>query len=171
MRANPNIESLDEPLIQIIEDHVARERDAIDLYHHLQTELPDPVVASILRLIVADEEHHHRALRVLANALRLGQTKGRPVVPRVIPGGSDRSVLSETAAQLEAAGQDERDGAERFRQLARAERNRGNLFTALLFELMALDSEKHELMLSYAVEEIRAGSSGELIPSEVKGAK
>jgi rubrerythrin len=156
MNDEPGALPADERLIRTIEAHIASERDAIELYRRLQTDLPDPVLATIMRLIVEDEEHHHHALRRMATALRQGTPDAPAMVPRMESAEPARSVLHETIAQLESAAEDERKGASEFRELARNE-SRDNAFIALLLELMAMDSEKHERMLRFAVDEIRTG--------------
>jgi rubrerythrin len=157
MDTPPRGETANERLIGTIEQHIRSEQDTIDLYRRLQSELPDPVLATIMRLIVEDEQHHHGALRQMATVLRLGTPTAPAIVPRPDLGDPARSVLHPTISQLEVAAQDERKGADEFRQLARNEENGRDPLIALLLELMAMDSEKHERMLRFVLDEIRTG--------------
>src|SRR5688572_7414018 len=103
MNATPNAESANERLIRRIEEHITSEKDAIELYRLVQVELPDPVLATIMRLIVEDEEHHHRALRRMVTALGLAKTDDRAIVPQLGEPESAPSVLTDIIAGLEAA--------------------------------------------------------------------
>jgi rubrerythrin len=158
MAATPSAETPNERLIRIIEGHIGSELDAIYLYRRLQTELPDPVLATIMRLIAEDEGHHHRALRQIVTALRLGGQKAQAVAPQNDAAEPAPSAPADVLTQLEAAANAEQKGASEFRQLARSEQGQGNNFVALLLDLMAMDSDKHERMLRFAVNETRRGT-------------
>jgi hypothetical protein len=87
------------------------------------------------------------------------------------PGEPMPSVMSEVTAQLEAAVEEERRGASKFRELARNEEDRRNGFLALLLELMAMDGDKHERMLRFALGEIRTGIRPARPPTSEEGRK
>jgi rubrerythrin len=161
----PTAETANERLIRTIEAHVASEQGAINLYRRLQADLPDPLLAAIMRLIIEDEEHHHRALREVATGLRLGGQAAHVLVPRLDAAQSTPSVLRDVIAALDAAAEEEHRGASEFRKLAHSEEDQGNRFVALLLNLMALDSDKHERLLRFSLDEIRSGIQPPARPS------
>ncbi len=144
-----------ERLIAILDAHAASENDAIDLYQRLQYELVDPVLTAVIRLIVDDELRHHEVLRQMATLLRTKQLEWPAIVSRQPETQMLPSSPESIARQLDAAANDEREGAEKLRDLARTEGGRYAGLFGLLLELMAMDSGKHEQMLRYVVSQLR----------------
>jgi hypothetical protein len=138
-------------LLAAIQSHEGSEIDAVDAYRNLAREASDPVIRSLLHILVQDEEHHHRVLRAIAMELRaVVSTGGREldVLPRAVEGG--------TTDSLRMLARREREGVTELRDLAKeAPTLLGGLFS-LLLGLMALDSEKHELILLYVLKELEA---------------
>lgn len=148
--AGPGVSHLGR-LLGAIQAHEIAEIDALGVYRELARKSTDPVIASLLRVLLEDEEHHHRILRAIAMNLRA-----------VASGASARSLPPRDPAAAEAIdvlrcfARQESDGADELRRLA----NQGNqlfggLF-ALLLNLMAMDSMKHHMILRFIVQELES---------------
>jgi len=123
--------------------------DAIAVYRDLAGRATDPVIAGLLHALLQDEEHHHRILRALGMDLRAvaGGASGRAPRPR-----DPRA--QESLGLLQAFARQEQEGAEELRRLAnQAPQLLGGLY-ALLLQLMAMDSQKHHLILRFIVDEL-----------------
>ena len=150
-RPHPDLEGL----LYAIQGHEASEIDAVDAYRDLARKARDPVVRGLMRMLVDDEEHHHRVLNAMAMELRAIASVGGREVRLPARGGEDVDIDA-----LRLLADREKEGAGEMRSLAgQAPGLLGGLF-ALLLALMAFDSEKHELMLRYVVQEL-GGQSGQ----------
>jgi hypothetical protein len=138
-----------EALLTAIQTHEVSEIVAVAAYRDLARDAADPVIRSLMRMLVSDEEHHHRVLRAIAMELRaVTSTGGREMI---LP---PRGEQAETIESLRELASQEREGVRELRSLAdQAPGLLGGLFS-LLLGLIALDSEKHELILRYVVKEL-----------------
>ena len=134
----------------VIEAHVANEAEHVAEYRAFAAQAKDPLVATLLSLVVEDEERHHALMRRMALRLRddIEMTRSLDAL-EVFPMG--RGGTAGLAERSRAYADDERQGAKVLRDLAReAGHMYGGAF-ALLLETMARDSEKHELVMRFIV--------------------
>lgn len=144
-RSHPDLDRL----LIAIQSHEVSEIDAVAAYRDLAREASDPVIRSLLRMLVDDEEHHHRVLGAIAMELRAVRSAGGREI--TLPPREANSGAIETLRELALK---EREGVRELRALAKqAPGLLGGLFS-LLLGLIALDSEKHELILRYVVKEL-----------------
>ncbi len=135
--------------ISAIQSHEIAELDAIALYRDLAARATDPVIAGLLRVLLQDEERHHGILQAIGMDSRLAGGRDRYASPRRQDAETGQSVdlLRNFARQ-------ERDGATELKRMAnQAPQLVGEVFS-LLLELMAMDSMKHEKILSFIVREL-----------------
>jgi rubrerythrin len=140
-----------EQLSQAVEAHVAAEQESIKLYRELADTCPDSVIRQLMRFILADEEHHHAALRRIAALLSNDPALGNAPASAMLPPDTQTRMVT----ALEQASQDERDGAQQLRSLALQTSGLAEGLIPLAFEIMARDSDKHALLLRFAVERLR----------------
>ncbi len=121
--------------------HVAEEDEILKEYHALSDVLPDGPLSVLINQIVTEEEMHHFLLRTLSEWLRAPNDP----VGDMPPEGVDRdSILRQTRALQEH----EKKTIEECRSLkSRFSGEEGALYECLL-EAIALDSEKHHLLLA-----------------------
>lgn len=140
-------------LLELIDAHRRAEEEHIAAYRDLVRTSRDPVIATLIDLILEDEERHHDLLRRMAARLR------DDIDLRHAPGSlGGRAPYDPAAGNLAAAtrefAQEEREGARKLRQLAHDGQDvQGGLFS-LLLETMAHDSEKHEKILRFVLERL-----------------
>jgi hypothetical protein len=149
-----------EELLDIMENHAADEEESLASYRQIASSTTDPVVAFLMNMVLEDENRHHTLLERMAATLRDGLAWRRS------PDDLPSSILvegrgaAETIAAVKEFAKEERQGVKHLRALAREHRRmHGGLFT-LLLETMALDSEKHELILHFIQERLEAEKTG-----------
>jgi Mn-containing catalase len=156
VRPSPDLDRL----LSSIRAHEIEEIDAVAAYEDLARETADPVVRSLLRMLIDDEEHHHRVFRAMAMNLRAVATSASREInlpPRGVP--------TTAVEPLREYAKQERETVEKLRALAdQAPELFGGLF-ALLLRLVALDGEKHELILRFVVKELEAARETERFPA------
>ncbi len=145
--------TIDDPrgawFISALRSHEIAELDAIALYRDLAARATDPVIAGLLRVLLQDEERHHGILQAIGMDSRLASGRYGYESPKRRDAQTAQSVdlLRNFARQ-------ERDGATELKRLAnQAPQLVGDVFS-LLLELMAMDSMKHEKVLSFIVREL-----------------
>jgi Mn-containing catalase len=147
VRPSPDLDRL----LASIRAHEIEEIDAVAAYEGLARETADPVIRGLLRMLVEDEEHHHRVFRAMAMSLRAVATSASREInlpPRGVP--------TTAVEPLRKYAKQERETVDKLRALAdQAPDLFGGLF-ALLLQLVALDGEKHELILRFVVKELEA---------------
>lgn len=149
-----------ERLLETVETHVREEMEFLSGYRQLAEAIADPVVALLLQLLLEDEQRHHELLRRIALSLRDGlywshSMGALPTPPSRLAREPSPELLAALGA-LRSYSRQERDGAHRLRELAR---QNGDLYggvLALLLESMARDSEKHERILRFILERLKA---------------
>ena len=143
-----------EHLLSAVERHVETESAAMDAYTRLATSA-DPVVALIAGLVLDDERHHHVLMLRVAATLRDALQWTRS--PDALPGDVlDAPSAEKTLSTLRALVREEHEGAAALRSLARPEVRRFDGLMALLLDLMAADSDKHEHALRFLVHRLEA---------------
>ena len=83
--------------------HAAAEQEALQAYARLADSTASPAFAFLARLILEDEQRHHKLLSDLAETLRITSTfsEETPPVPPLVPFGPDREmILAETKRLL-----------------------------------------------------------------------
>ena len=130
-------------VVEALERHGREEAEILERYQRFGDESESPAVRYLVRLILEDEERHHRVLEDLANTIAWGWVKGTPeqVVPHfATKSGGDETLRSETQALL---GHELRDRTQ-LRRLRRRLRTHGEVaMWELLIDLMRLDTDKH----------------------------
>ena len=135
--------------ISAIQSHEIAELDAIALYRDLAVRATDPVIAGLLRVLLQDEERHHGILQAIGMDSRLAGGRYRYESPK-----RQDPETAQSVDLLRNFARQERDGATELKRLAfQAPELVGDVFS-LLLELMAMDSMKHEKVLSFIVREL-----------------
>ena len=129
-----------------VTDHVASESEFIAAYRELAEAPATPdAVRYLIRLVLEDEERHHRVLHEIATALGDRQN-GPDAVPNLSHEPPDR-VLEEVTGRFLAA---ERADHKQLRALRKELRPfRDTSLWALLVELMEHDTVKHIRLLTF----------------------
>ena len=156
MIAEPQEAPLVERVLEAFERHAAAEADSIELYAEIAHTSPDPVISLLMDLVHEDELRHHGLLERMAARLRddLRWTHS----PDALPSGifSPTAGPKETPEIVSQLAREEREGVDHLRKLAREVSTLHNGLLALLLEMMALDSEKHEKVMRYIARRLEA---------------
>jgi hypothetical protein len=144
-------------LLSAVQEHEVSEIDAVAAYRALATDAPDPVVRGLLRMLVQDEEHHHRVLSAIGIELRTLANTG--VRPLDLP---PRPVEPEVVKKLRDLASMESEGAKDLLLLADQSPTLLRGLASLFLHLIALDSEKHELILQYVARELESAGGQSL---------
>ena len=148
-------------VVEALDRHGREEAELLERYGRFVDESESPADRYLVRLILEDEQRHHRVLEELANAIAWGHVKGAPeqVVPPVPTRyRGDEALRSETRALLN---HELRDRIQ-LRRLRRRLRTCGDVgMWELLIDLMRLDTDKHirilRLILSNEISPRRLG--------------
>jgi rubrerythrin len=145
----PPPQSAVERFLTALESHVGEEAEAVEAYRRLGDQTPDPVVRFLLRLVVEDENRHHRVLERMVGSLRssLTWTPDLDGLPNTSP--TSKPAPAESIAAARAFVDLEHEESRELRRLAHEEQRLGGGLYALLLEMMALDSEKHERIMRF----------------------
>jgi hypothetical protein len=143
-------------LLEVVQAHARAEAESLGTYVRLATTAGDPVVALVMRLILEDEERHHGLLGGIASSLRDAllwrpSTEGLPsgALPSA-PAPADLECLARGLVKEEVA------GAQLLHELAWRDKGINGGLDSLLLEMMALDSQKHALMLRFVCRRLAA---------------
>ena len=138
-------------LVDFLTSHESREKETLAGYRRLAETLPTPDLRYVARLILLDEEHHHRLFG------DLGQTvfafddlaaRGMPVPP--ISGEADPAVRQNTEESLESfIALEEQERADLERLAAGLEPSRDTTLWSLLVRIMREDTERHLQLLRF----------------------
>lgn len=132
--------------------HTEAERELVDAYRELIEDPPTPAVGYLARVIVSDEERHHRQFAELAEAVRAfaeARVDESPIpllAAGRAPAGERRRVLELTERFLAAERDDLRDLdglTEDLEDVAET------TLWSLLVSLMRTDTEKHIRILEF----------------------
>ena len=136
-------------LYRHLADHVSSEAELITSYRELAEAPATPEAARyLLRLVVEDEERHHRVMHEIATALGEGIVwkNDAETVPD-LPHGKPDPVLEEVTKRFLAA---ERADRKELRALRKElQPYRDTTLWSLLIELMEHDTAKHILLLTF----------------------
>jgi hypothetical protein len=138
---------LEEGLYRHLSEHVSSEADLLASYREL-AEAPDTPEAAryLIRLIVEDEERHHRLFHEMTAALG-NQWGPSPDAAPDLPYGPPSRALEEVTIRFLAA---EREDQKQLRALRREMRPfRNTTLWTLLVELMEHDTAKHIHLLTF----------------------
>ena len=136
-------------VLRHLTDHVASEAGFISSYRELAEAPATPeAVRYLIRLVIEDEERHHRVLHEIVTAIEGGVSlqAASDAVPNLPHEPPDRT-LEEVTSQFLAA---ERSDAKQLRALRKELRPfRDTSLWVLLVELMEQDTAKHIRLLSF----------------------
>ena len=130
-------------VVEALDQHGREEGELLERYKRFGDESELPAVRYLVRLVLEDEQRHHRVLEDLANTIGWGSVKGAP--EQVVPAfpwknRCDEDLRSETQALLEHELRDRT----KLRRLRRRLRTYGDVtMWELLIDLMRLDTAKH----------------------------
>jgi rubrerythrin len=135
-------------ILEMLETHGAREGAALAAYKQVAEETSaGPGVRYLVRLILEDEERHHRVFAEMANELRsfVDELDVEPRVPSMAP-RADPALLAETQRLL----QFEKDDAKELKALRKAVKHSpASSLHPLLVEMMLHDTAKHIAILEH----------------------
>jgi sugar phosphate isomerase/epimerase len=154
-RSKPHGLSLsEEELFEHFSSHGRTEGAILAEYERLVADADADWVSYMGKLILEEETRHHQVFEELANSLRASvERDAGPVVPFVTRVASPSELLGATERLLKA---EERDARE-LKRLARKLRDRKGLsLWPLLVELMQRDTEKHQVILGFMRDRLRA---------------
>lgn len=144
--------SVDErELVHLLATHAHKEGAILERYRRFATEATSPAARYLVKLIVDDEERHHRLLAEMANAIAWEGRSPVASVPDVFDGHDDM-LVSETRALLDA---EKADSRELKRLQRRLETFGDTTMWPLIVELMLLDTEKHIHVLRFIASRFR----------------
>jgi hypothetical protein len=134
-------------LISLLGTHGEREEAALAAYQRLADESSDEGLKYLIRLILEDEQRHHRIIAEMLNQLQsfVWETDVGDSVPGAVS-GSDVGLLDETKRLLALERQDEKE-LRRLRKALRQEPSSSLL--PLLASLMLHDTAKHIDILGF----------------------
>jgi bacterioferritin (cytochrome b1) len=140
--------SVDErDLVGMLVTHGEQEGAILERYRRFAEHSASPAIRYLVRLILEDEERHHRVLAELANAIAWEASPVTPLgsVPD-LDHGPDSEFVAETKALLDTEQADIRELRKLRRRLAAYQ---DTTLWALLVDLMLLDTEKHVHILRF----------------------
>jgi rubrerythrin len=140
--------ALDQMLSDILERHIRAESETMGEYAELAERMRVPMVDMLMRLVADDEVRHHKLLERLAASVGDNQywkQKAEPLPSATVAKDSSPEVASLVRRMVEG----EAASARAFRGLARKHKDERQGLFALLLEVMAMDSKKHEHILRF----------------------
>ncbi len=138
-------------LLRMIESHIEAEIQSIETYESTLKDCSNPQVRFLLKLVVEDEHRHHELFRHLAGMIKGASFSDQAEAWRPQSRASDQDI----ASRLALAAVEERVSAQQLTNLASKGVDLDDGLFGILLELMAMDSQKHALVLSYAAQTMR----------------
>lgn len=141
----PTVGPVDARLMAQLEGHLAGEQDVLDEYRRLAETSSDEAVRYLARLLLEDEEHHHRTVTEMLNSVRthVWLAEQTPRVPWLTRGRDPE--LRRTVRRLRRF---ERKDLRQLRRLQRELRClRDDSLNGTLVRALRLDTRKHLLYL------------------------
>jgi len=137
-----------ERLRDAVDAHAKAEAEALGQYEYLAEASGDPVITMVMRLVLEDEERHHGLLRRIEATLAdaLNWTHSPDALPTGVPEPTGASDLAALACELVT---EEHTGSRILRKLADQQRAIDGGLHSLLIDMMAMDSEKHAMLLRF----------------------
>jgi hypothetical protein len=143
-------------VLDLLESHGAREGALLETYRQVAEEsAAGDAVGYLVRLIVEDEERHHRVFTEMANKIKslVWEVDVEPKVPAMAP-RSDPRLLAETRRLLAF----EIEDAKQLRKLRKALRGSPKSWLhPLLVDLMLHDTAKHIAILKHIRRQLTRG--------------
>jgi rubrerythrin len=146
--ARPPERYVERQILDLLESHGAREGQALSSYQRIaERSESGPGVQYLVKLILEDEERHHRVFGEMANSINsfVWELDVEPKVPPLVA-RSDAELLAETRRLLAFEKQD----AKELRHLRKAiKHSPKSSLHPLLVELMLHDTAKHIAILEH----------------------
>ena len=141
-------------LIAMLRGHDGREDAAIQSYRKLAESSPEPGVRYLARLIVEDEERHHRVIGEMLNQVEaiLAEAPVEPSVPYLTK-TTDKALAAETRKLLAF---EKADSAELRRLQKELRHMSDSSLLPLLVRMLQLDTAKHIEILKYVKARVKA---------------
>jgi len=139
----------EEELFEAFRSHADQEHQLLDLYRAVADDVSSPDVSFLVRLILEDEERHHRLFEELAGTLRaqVELESDQSTIPDVPLHRKDPSGLVDVTDRLLAL---ERDDGKKLRELRKQLRPvEETTVWPLVIETMELDTKKHIALLKH----------------------
>jgi hypothetical protein len=141
-------------ILEMLETHGAREGSALEAYRRVSQESDaGPGIQYLVKLILEDEERHHRVFAEMANEIKsfVWEVDVEPRVPPLVP-TSDERLLAETRRLLAFEKQDARELKALRKELKHAPKSS---LHPLLVDLMLHDTAKHIAILEHIESRLR----------------
>jgi len=154
----PELSVIEAELYRHLIEHVSSEAEFIAAYRE-RAEAPDTPEAAryLIRLVLEDEERHHRVLHEIVAALgdNIAWRHDPDAVPNLPLGPPDRALVEVTHRFLA----EERADQKQLRAIRKELRPfRDTSLWALLVELMEHDTAKHIRILTFIADHVATGS-------------
>lgn len=150
-----NASAGDRAIVMKLQRHGQEEGALLSRYRRFAEESASPAVRYLVRMIIDDEQRHHRQLAEFANAIAWGWSGNSPVTatPETVGAGDarDPALAAETKELIAVERRDQREIRRLQKDLGDYEKT--TLWT-LLTQLMLRDSDKHEHILRFIVREL-----------------
>lgn len=151
METSPDRRTWVEKVLDQLSTHVDSERGVLAEYAAAAEVIDAPDVRYLMQLILDDERRHHRIFQEMARAVQAGM-EGRDLHPQV-PNLTGRPVPEEVRELTTRLLAVERKDEDELKALRRELKRVANTtLWALLVDLMALDTEKHERILTFIID-------------------
>ena len=145
-------DSLSERLLRAMRLHVEEENESVRAHKAVAAATDDPAIRLLLNVILEDEERHHGLLQRMAENFREELTG--VYSSGALPSGTGTKPSPEAIETVRTSLQKEHEGIQKMREIAEGNRALyGGLFS-LLMETMALDSQKHEHVLTFILKRL-----------------
>ena len=142
-------------ILDLLESHGAREGEALSSYQRVaERSEAGPGIQYLVKLILEDEERHHRVFAEMANSIMsyVWELDVQPNVPPLVA-RSDAELLAETRRLLAF----EKEDAKELRHLRKAiKQSPKSSLHPLLVELMLHDTAKHIAILEHILRRLRS---------------
>jgi rubrerythrin len=135
--------------LRAVEQHNRGEASSVATYRRLLRDTTDPTIRVVMDMLVRDEARHHRLLRRIAKSLQ------EQLTWQASPDALTPVRTATSPEKVRSLEQEERRGAVELRELAARQRSSNSELACLLLETMALESEKHALLLSFVGRRLR----------------
>ena len=147
----PDGQTWDEDVLRRISAHVEAERDVLAEYARAIESIDAPDIRYLIQLILDDERRHHRIFQEIARAAQAAR-EWRNLEPKV-PALTHRRLPEAVRALTSRLLTIERDDERELKALRRTLKPVADTtLWALLVDVMALDTKKHERILEFIAE-------------------
>jgi hypothetical protein len=128
-------------LLNAIQRHASAEENVLHLYARLIRQVRDPVVSSVLQLVMCDQERDRRLFRELEQQLHNRFVWADSLMAQTLDG--------EQLGQVRQCEDQERQTGRELRELARRARHAGDPLASTLLEWVAVDRDRHAQLLHF----------------------